>query len=170
MDGVTEDTAYSIHKANRTGYEALIESIIPETVWREHNRQCDSADKRLSSSEESEFVWTSPDPELRPTSATKADMNRLDQNIDDQNCFCCLSGRLGDCVNDVGCAKQDVISLSSWQHEFYTWITGRAHNSHTNCLHRDCIKRCKTKMEVGLGWKTVACDFGHWSDHSGGLG
>ena len=32
VDGVTEDIACSIHEANRFGYEALIERIIPETV------------------------------------------------------------------------------------------------------------------------------------------
>ena len=78
----------------------------------------------------------------------KADSNRMELDNDDQKCFCCVSGRLGDCVNDVGCTKQDVISLSAWQHEFYTWITGKARTIHTHCLHRDCIKRCMTKMEM----------------------
>ena len=32
MDGVTEDTAYSIHKGYRIGHETSIERIIPETV------------------------------------------------------------------------------------------------------------------------------------------
>ena len=27
-----------------------------------------------------------------------------------------------------------------------TWITGRARTIHTDRLHRDCIKRCTTKM------------------------
>ena len=59
VDGVIEDTACSIHKANRIGYEALIERIIPETVdVNTINIVMNSADKKLSSSEESEFVWT----------------------------------------------------------------------------------------------------------------
>ena len=81
MDGVIEDVVHSIHNANRIGYEALIERIFPETVdVNTVDIVMISADKKFSSSEESEFVWTCPDPELRPTSAVKADTNRMDQD------------------------------------------------------------------------------------------
>ena len=164
VEGVTEDTANSIHKANRIGDEALIERTIPGTVdVNSINTVMNSADKKISSSEEPEFVWTFPDPQLKPTSARNADVDRMDQDSDDHKCFCCVSGRLGVCVNDVGCTKQDVISLIAQQHEFYTWITCGARTSHTNCLDRDCIKRCMTKMEMmtvgGLGWRTVCLLF-----------
>ena len=49
MDWVTEDIACSIHEANRFGYEALIERIIPETVDANTiDTVMNSADKKLS--------------------------------------------------------------------------------------------------------------------------
>ena len=60
MDGVTEDIACSIHKANRIGYVALIERIITETVdVNTIDTVMNSVAKKFSSSEKSEFVWTS---------------------------------------------------------------------------------------------------------------
>ena len=77
MDGVAEDTARSIHKANRIRYEMLIERVTTETDdVNTIDTVMISADEKLSSSEESEFVWTFPDPEMRPASARKADGSR----------------------------------------------------------------------------------------------
>ena len=64
VDGVSEDTACSNYKANRSGYEALIEKIILRQLTR-INTVMNSADKKLSRSEELEFVWTFPAPAPR---------------------------------------------------------------------------------------------------------
>ena len=86
----------------------LIQKVIFETVdVNTINTVMHSADTKLSSSEEPESVWTFSDPELRTTSARKVDTDWMDQDSDDQKCFCCVSRRLGNCVNDVGWAKQD---------------------------------------------------------------
>ena len=49
VDGVTEDTAHNLHKANRIGYEALIERTVDVNAI---DTVMSSADKKLSSSEE----------------------------------------------------------------------------------------------------------------------
>ena len=79
-------------------------------------------------------------------SVRKAVTNWTDQYSEDQKCFSCVTGRLGDHVIDVGCAKQDVISLSALQSELYTLTTGGARGIHTNYLDRDRIKKCVTEM------------------------
>ena len=78
----------------------------------------------------------------------KADANSPDQDREDQKCFSCEIVRLGDRVIDVGCAKQDVISLSALQCELYLLTTGAARTIHTNFQDRDRIKRCMTKMGI----------------------
>ena len=75
-------------------------------------------------------------------------------------------------VIDVECANQDVNSLSAIQSESYTLDTGGARAMHTDYMERNCIERGMMKLETmiagGLGWRTVACGFGPWSDHRGG--
>ena len=67
VDGVIEDTACSIHEANRIGYEALIERIIPETVdVNTINIVMNSADKKLRVLK-SQSSSGHLDPESRPT-------------------------------------------------------------------------------------------------------
>ena len=127
-----------------------------------------SADKKLSGLEEPEFVWMLLYQEMTQKSMRKADSNWTDQNSEDHKCFSCVVVRLGDRVIDVRCAKQDVISLSALQFEFYTLTTGGPRTIHTNYLDRDRIKRCMTKMGILIAgaWagEQVACGFGHWSD------
>ena len=76
-------------------------------------------------------------------------------------------------VIDVESAKQDVNPLSAMQFESYTLDTEGARTNHTDYPERNCIERCMMKLETmvvgGLGWRTVVCDFGRWSDHWGGL-
>ena len=138
------DIAYNINKANRIGYEALIERIVHETVAAKlTNAGMISADKKPSSLEEPEFVWTFLYREMTQKSVRKADTNRTDQDSEDHKCFSCVIARLGDRVIDVGCAKQDVIAL---QCELCVLTIGGASTIHTNYLDRDRIKRCITKM------------------------
>ena len=67
----------------------------------------------------------------------------MDQDSDDQKFFCCVSGRLGDCVNDVGGTKQDVFSLSASQHlVLHTDHWERAHNSHQLPAQRSNQELC----------------------------
>ena len=140
VDGVPEDTAYSIHKANRIGYEALIQKVIFETVdVNTINTVMNSTDTKLLSSEEPESIWTSSDPELRTTSARKVDTDWMDQDSDDQKCFCCVSRRLGNCVNDVGWAKRAQFTPISGQRPY-----------------QDMYDEDGNDDRGGLGWRTVA--------------
>ena len=63
--------------------------------------------------------------------------------------------RIGDRVINVECTEQDVVASSAIQSESYTLITGElgrvpseANETDlvTNCLERDHIERCMTKM------------------------
>ena len=75
-------------------------------------------------------------------------------------------------VIDVEFVKQVVNSLSAVHSEPKTLDTGGARTIHIDYLERNCIERCMMKLENddrgGLGWRAVACVFGHWSDHWGG--
>ena len=81
--------------------------------------------------------------------------------------------KLGDCVIKVECAEQDVNSLSAIQSKSHTLNTGGARTIHTHYLDKDSIKRINDEDgnddRGSLVWRTVACGFGHWSDHWRGL-
>ncbi len=102
--------------------------------------------KKLSSLEEPEFTWTVPCHEMMQKSVRKDDTNWTDRDSEDQRHVSCVIVRLGDCVIDVGCAKQDVILSSALQSELYVLNTGGACTIHTSYLDRDRIKRCMTTM------------------------
>ena len=97
-------------------------------------------------------------------SVRKADAEWNGHNSEDQKCLRCVVARLGDHVIDIECAKQDMISSSALQSEFYGLSTDGAHDIRTEnvCvpskdkeadlgtkyLDGDRIKRCVTKMEM----------------------
>ena len=69
-----------------------------------------------------------------------------------------------------------MIALSAILSESYSLTTGElgrvpSEDSETDLgtkyVERDCIERCMM-IAGGLGWRTVACGFGHLSDHWGG--
>ena len=105
-----------------------------------------SVNKKLSSLEEPEFTWTVPCHELMQKSVRKDGTNWTDRDSEDQKHFSCVIVRLGDCVIDVGCAKQDMILSSALQSELYVFHSGGACTIHTCYLDRDRIKRCMTTM------------------------
>ena len=129
--------------------------------------------------EEPEFVRTVLCQATTQKSVRKADTNWTDQDSEDQKCFNCITVRIGDRVINVECTHQDMIALSAIQSESYTLITGElgrvpSEDNETDLgtkyLGRGRIERCMTKMRMligGLGLETVACVFGHWSDHWG---
>ena len=65
-----------------------------------------------------EVGWTGPDSE-------------------DQKCFSCVVVRFGEHVIDVVCSKQDVVSLSAPESEFYAMTIGGAHGIHTKNIFSD---------------------------------
>ena len=113
---------------------------------------------------EPEFIWTFPYHEVPLKSVRKADAEWNGHDNQDQKCFSCVVARPGDHVIDVECAKQDMISSSALQSEFYALTTDGANDIRTEnvCvpskdreadlrtkyLDRDRIKRCVTKMEM----------------------
>ena len=90
------DIDHNIRRANRIGYEALIETVTANLNIAVMN----SADKKLSSLEEPRFVWTVPYHEITQKSVRKDDMTRTLQDSEDQKCFSCAIVRLGDHVID----------------------------------------------------------------------
>ena len=126
------DIAYDI--------EQLIEGISSETVVENlNNALMNSADKKLPSLGEPEFVWTALCQAMTQKSVREADTIWTNQK-----CFSCVTVRCG----DVECAKQDAVSLSTIQSESYTWNTGGARTIHTNYLDRHRVERCSTKMGI----------------------
>ena len=142
-------------ETNRIGYEALIERIVHDAIAANLTKgEMNSVNKKLSSLEEPEFTWTVLYHDTKQKSVRKDDTSRTDQDSEDQQHFSCEIERLGDCVIDVGCAKQEVISSSALQSECYGFNTGGACTVHTNYLDRDRIKRCMTtmrKLTAGFG-------------------
>ena len=55
----------------------------------------------------------------------------------DQKCFSCVVVRFGEHVIDVVCSKQDVVSLSAPESEFYAMSSGGAHVIHTKNILSD---------------------------------
>ena len=111
-----------------------------------------------SSTKESEFAWTVLCQTTTQKSVRKLNTNWTDRHSEEQECFSCAVVRCG----DVECAKQDVVSLSAIQPEPYTWNTGGARTSHTNCLdrsHRPTDDQDGNDDRGGLGWRIVAEDF-----------
>ena len=64
-----------------------------------------------------------------PTKVVRTDANWTGQDSEDQKCFRCVVVRLNEHVIDVDCSKQDVISSSAPESEFYAMTTGGAHGS-----------------------------------------
>ena len=82
-------------------------------------------------------------------------------------------------VINVKCTKQDGIALSAIQSELYKLITrelGRVpceDKENRSGYEMPCTRSPREMYDEnvdrgGLGWRTVAGGFGHWSDHWGG--
>ena len=127
------------------------------------------------SSEEPEFVWTVLCQAVTQKTVRKADTNWTDQDSEDQKCFSCVTVRIGGRVINVECTKQDMIALSAIQSESYSLTTGdlgRVPSEDNETILGYEIPRTRPHREMydedgnvdcgGLGWRTVACGFGHW--------
>ena len=105
------DFSKKIREATHIGYEALIERIVHDAVAANLTKAVmNSVNKKLSSLEEPQFTWTVLCHEMMQKSVRKDDTNWTDRGSEDQKHFSCVIVRPGDCVIDVGCATQDVIT------------------------------------------------------------
>ena len=67
-----------------------------------------------------------------------------------QKCFSCVVVRFGEHVIDVVCSKQDVVSSSAPESEFYAMTTGGAHGIHPKNIFSDLQVDVIVRLETGL--------------------
>ena len=145
------DIAYDIQE--------LIERIRHEAVAEHLNDAGKNSANLEVSLEEPEFVWTVLCQAMTQKSVSKADTIRTDEESEDQKRVNCVTVRVDDRVINVECIKQDVIALSATQSKSYTLITGEfgrvpSEDNETDLgtkyLERDRIKRCMTRIFIGV--------------------
>ena len=74
--------------------------------------------------------------------------NWTGQDSEDQKCFSCVVVRVGEHVIDVVCSKQDVVSLSAPEFEFYAMSSGGAHGIHTKNIFSDLKVEVIVRLET----------------------
>ena len=77
----------------------------------------------------------------------RTDANWFGQDSEDQKCFSCVVVRFGKHVIDVVCSKQDVVSLSAQESEFYAMTTGGAHGIPTRNIFSDLQVEVIVRLE-----------------------
>ena len=158
--------------------EELIERIGHGAVAENLNDAGMNSANSEVSSEEPEFVWTVLCQAMTQKSVRKADTNWTHQDSEDQECFSCVTVRLGDRVINVECTKQDVIAIQSESYTLVTEELGRVPSEDnetdpgTKHLERDRIERGMTKMGMIVvgAWagEQLPVVLGTGSDHWGG--
>ena len=76
-------------------------------------------------------------------------------------CLSCVVVRFGDHVIDVAYAKQDVVSLSAPESEFYALTTGGTHGIHTKIIFSDS----QVELIVGLERDLTSTSGMHKKEH-----
>ena len=97
---------------------------------------------------EPELIWTGPSQEMPTKLVVRTDANWTGQVSKDQQCFSCAVVRFGKHVIDVVCAKQDVVSLSAPESEFYAMTSGGAHGIHTKNIFSDLQVEVTVRLET----------------------
>ena len=97
---------------------------------------------------ELELIWAFPYHEMPTKLVVRTDANWTGQNSEDQKCFSCVVVRFGKHVIDVVCSKQDVVSLSAPESEFYALATGGAHGIHTKNIFSDLQVEVTVRLET----------------------
>ena len=86
----------------------------------------------------------------------RTDGNWTGQDNEDQKCFSCVVVRFGEHVIDVVCSKQDVVSLSAPESEFYAMSSGGIHGIDTKNIFSDLQIDVSVRLETD---STSACGF-----------
>ena len=97
---------------------------------------------------ERELIWTFPYQETPTTSVVRTDANWTGQDSEYQECFSCVVVGFGKHVTDVFCIKQDVVSLSAPESEFYAMSSGGARGIHTKNIASDFQVEAIVRLET----------------------
>ena len=78
----------------------------------------------------------------------RTDVNWTGQDSEDRKCFSCVVVRVGEHVIDVVCSKQDVVSLSAPESEFYAMTSVGAHGIHPKNTFSDSQVEVTVRLET----------------------
>ena len=107
--------------------------------------------------DEPELIWTFPYQEMPTKLVVRTDANWFGQDSEDQKCFSCVVVRFGKHVIDVVCSKQDVVSLSAPESEFYAMTTGGAQGIHTKNIFSDLQVEVIVQLECDSTRASGSC-------------
>ena len=97
---------------------------------------------------EPELIWKFPYQEMPRKILVRTDANWTGQDREGQKCFSCVVVRFGVHVIDVVRSKQDVVSLSAPESEFFAMSSGGAHGIDAKNIFSDMQVEVIVRLET----------------------